>query len=240
MEIVAGILIGLAGSLHCVGMCGPIAVALPGGAASGWRYVAGRSGYLVGRIITYSAIGAVVGAGAGAVTIAGSESVVSIVAGSLMVATGVLQLVWHRSVLPQGPLLRLTTPVRTALQRLLQHHRVAALTGIGMLNGLLPCGLVLSAALGAAAVGDPVSTPWSGAAFMAAFGLGTLPSMGLLSFGGGWLLQRLPSYRIAMPVVAFLLGALLVVRGMNLGIPMVSPPAPEQEHTAECCSRIEK
>lgn len=233
MEIIAGLLIGLAGSLHCVGMCGPIALALPGGPARGWRYVAGRGGYLLGRIATYAIIGAIVGTGVGAVTIAGSESIVSLLAGGMMVVTAVLQLAWHRSLLPQGPLVRMTNPVRHALQRLLQRHSVLALTGIGMLNGMLPCGLVLSAAFGSAAVGDSLG----GAAFMVAFGLGTLPSMGVMSFGGGLLAQRLRSYRLVMPAVALLLGVLLLVRGMNLGIPMVSPKAPSPHQEANCCSQ---
>ena len=178
-ELLAGTLIGLAGSLHCAGMCGPIALALPHAASSRGTYVAGRMLYQLGRISTYSVIGALAGFGAGAVSISGYEGAVSITAGILMIVTAVMQILWHRSLIPTGPMMKLTMPVRRGLQSLLQQHSLVALGGIGVINGLLPCGLVLSAVFGSAATADPAS----GAMFMVAFGVGTLPVMTAISLG---------------------------------------------------------
>jgi sulfite exporter TauE/SafE len=232
-ELLAGMMIGLAGSLHCAGMCGPIAVALPHTAGGKGSYVAGRMLYQFGRITTYSVIGALAGLGAGAVSISGYEGVVSITAGILMIVTAVMQILWHKSLIPSGPMMKLTAPVRVGLHTLLQKHSLVALGGIGLINGLLPCGLVLSAVFGSASTADPAS----GAMFMAAFGVGTLPVMTTLSLGGGALTQRLSSTtKIAMPILALALGAVFVVRGMHLGIPLLSPKPPASEVTASCCT----
>jgi len=91
---------------------------------------------------------------------------------------------------------------------------------MGVANGLLPCGLVYLAMAGAAST----FTPWEGAAFMAAFGAGTLPALLLVTYFGTWLSAHLRSkLRTLIPVTIFLMGALLLVRGMNLGIPYLSP-----------------
>lgn len=233
MDVLAGFLVGLAGSMHCAGMCGPIAMALPGGTAHGMTFVLGRMGYLAGRVVTYAIIGAAVGAGVGAVTLSGYETVLSLTAGGLMILTALGQILWHRSILPQAPVMKITAPVRTGLQKMMRRHSVAALTGIGLLNGLLPCGLVLSAVFGSATQSDPLN----GAMFMVAFGLGTLPMMGALALGGTVIFKRLGSYRQIMPIVALLLGMMILVRGMNLGIPYISPKAPVANHHAACCSQ---
>jgi sulfite exporter TauE/SafE len=102
-----------------------------------------------------------------------------------------------------------------------------------MLNGLLPCGLVISALVGAAGTTSAIG----GALFMAVFGIGTLPVIASFAFGGGWLRQRLPSrFRLALPVLALFLGAAIVVRGMGLGVPYLSPKPPAIIEEAGCCS----
>lgn len=233
MEPLAGLMIGLAGAMHCAGMCGPIALALPGGGEQRGRYILGRLLYQGGRIFTYMLLGVLAGLGASAISLSGYGSVVSITAGTLMIVTAILQILWHRSLLPTGPVMRLTAPVRTSMQRLLKQNSLAAMAGIGLVNGLLPCGLVLSAIFGSAATADPLG----GALFMAAFGLGTLPMMTVLSLGGGWVTKRLSgATRLAMPIIALLLGTVFVVRGMHLGIPLLSPKPPATASHAECCS----
>ena len=232
MEPLAGLMIGIAGSMHCAGMCGPIAVALPTSEGSRGRYVTGRLLYQFGRILTYMTLGMLAGFGASAIALSGYESVVSITAGVLMIVTAVMQILWHRSLIPTGPVMRVTAPVRTSMRRLLTRNSLAAMAGIGLVNGLLPCGLVLSAVFGSAATADPVG----GAVFMAAFGIGTLPIMTVLSLGGGWITKRMTgATKLAMPIIALLLGTVFVIRGMHLGIPYLSPKPPVTASHAECC-----
>jgi len=234
MEPIAAIVLGLAGGLHCLGMCGPIAMALP--AQRSVKMYFGRVFYQFGRILTYTILGALAGAGASTVSLVATQQIVSVVAGSLMIVAAVLQLALHRSIIPSVPLMRLTAPVRTRLQHLIHHNTVAAFAGIGMLNGLLPCGLVIAALLGAASVG----TTQGGASFMAFFGVGTLPVMTAVWFGSGYLTSRMRgTLRKVVPVVGVMLGVLLVIRGMGLGIPLVSP---QHRHYSDnsCCTPAER
>jgi len=227
------LLLGLAGSLHCAGMCGPIAVALPGRSESISGRVVERGLYQSGRIMTYALLGALAGLGASIGDLAGYERVVSITAGVLMIAAAILQLLLHRSILPSRMVARLTGPVRHRLGMLLRNGSRPAMLGIGALNGLLPCGLVSSALFGSAATTDPIA----GMTFMAAFGVGTLPVMMTLSLGGSLVTGRFrSSLRTALPVIAIMIGVLVVVRGMALGIPYVSPPAVTDHTTAGCCT----
>jgi uncharacterized protein len=106
------------------------------------------------------------------------------------------------------------------LGKLLQQRTLASLFSLGALNGLLPCGLVYAACISAVAFGGILS----GLEYMLAFGLGTVPMMlgiGLagkrLHFIGRWRLQKF------VPVCLLALGVLLVLRGMALGIPGISP-----------------
>lgn len=209
MEYVAGLMLGLAGGLHCAGMCGPIAATV------------GRSNaYLVGRVLTYAVLGAAIGFGSSVITLGVYSRTVSIIGGVLMIVFATLQIVWHWNPFPQHHVLRLTKPIRERLQGLLQRRSAVALLGIGALNGLLPCGLVASALFGAAAT----TSTLGGALFMLLFGIGTLPVMATIAYGGTWLKQRLNTrYRMVVPFVALLIGAATVVRGMGLGIPLLSP-----------------
>ena len=230
MEPVAAILLGLAGGLHCIGMCGPIALALPAERTA--KHNIGRFLYQIGRVLTYSTLGAIVGLGASTVAIMATEQVVSIVSGSLMILAALFQLSLHKSIIPSAPLLRLTAPVRVRLQTLLMKNSPAAMLGIGMLNGLLPCGLVIAALFGAASTHDVVQ----GSLFMSFFGLGTIPVMTAIAFGTGFITERVrKTLRAAIPVVAVTVGALLIVRGMGLGIPYVSPQH-LKTNNVDCCA----
>jgi sulfite exporter TauE/SafE len=91
---------------------------------------------------------------------------------------------------------------------------------IGILNGFLPCGLVYVALAGAIASGDAIS----GAAVMILFGLGTIPAMFAASVFGKFInIGIRTKLRKAVPALAILLAAVFILRGLNLGIPYLSP-----------------
>ncbi|MBU3742845.1 MAG: sulfite exporter TauE/SafE family protein [Candidatus Kapabacteria bacterium] len=233
MDVAAALALGLAGSLHCAGMCGPIAASLPATSASHMRYLAGRAAYNVGRVMTYAALGSIVGLGGSAISLAGYGRVLSIVSGVMMIGLAVAQLVFHRSVPVPAMVLRLTMPLRQKLGHLLQRHGILALFGIGLLNGMLPCGLVTAALAGAAGAGSVLSA----ATFMAVFGLGTTPMMAALAVGIPLATDRWRSrLRVAAPVIALVMGTIITIRGMGLGIPMLSPAVPKVATTSACCS----
>ncbi|GAA4054749.1 sulfite exporter TauE/SafE family protein [Hymenobacter glaciei] len=219
----AGFLFGLLGSFHCVGMCGAIALALPGGvdkATSPWRYTGGRLLYNLGRVTTYATLGAGAGLLGQGLRLAGAQQSLSIASGVLIL---VLVAVPERHSSRLAGWLGLSRPlawVKTTLGRLFQRPTLPALYGTGVLNGLLPCGLVYLALAGA------LSAPGvaGAAAYMACFGLGTLPLMFGLSLSGRLvpLLWR-TRMRQAVPYAASVIAVLFIVRGLGLGIPYLSP-----------------
>jgi sulfite exporter TauE/SafE len=113
---------------------------------------------------------------------------------------------------------KLTVKLKTAFGSLLQRRTIAAPFALGAINGLLPCGLVYVAAAGAAATAHP----FDGALHMAAFGAGTLPMMLGLAFAGARLRFALP-LRQLIPISVTTVAVLLVLRGLGLGIPYLSP-----------------
>jgi sulfite exporter TauE/SafE len=225
MELWTAFILGFIGSLHCAGMCGPLALALPvtaGGAAS---HVFGRLGYNLGRVVTYCGIGVVFGLFGRVLLLAGVQRWLSIALGAALIAglfTSSRFIGWR-------PITTLVQRLKSGMSSLLRKRSILSLGLLGLLNGLLPCGLVYVAAAGAATTGGAAS----GAAYMAAFGMGTVPLM--LAIGlSGRLVQ--PSVRLkltkAVPACVFLLGVLLILRGMSLGIPYVSPDLT----AASCCA----
>jgi sulfite exporter TauE/SafE len=239
MELLAAFALGIAGSLHCLGMCGPLALALPQPARSGKRaLVLGRLSYNAGRVVMYAMLGGLVGVGGTAISIAGAGQSLSIIAGSLMVVMAIVQLALHRSVVPAWLTARVGTFVRSVVGRQLARPHAGSLFIIGLVNGLLPCGLVFTALVGSVATGSLLGAM----AFMAAFGVGTIPSMLVASLGASALsISMRQRLRLAAPVLAFLVGGAIIVRGMDLGIPFVSPKitTTNQNQVSSCCSHTQ-
>ena len=216
MELWTGFLLGLAGSLHCAGMCGPLALALPVAGHSRASLLAGRVAYNLGRIATYCALGAAFGLAGESLELAGLQRWVSLVAGAAVL----IGLFGASRPAFTAPVARAANCLKVGLASLLRRRTISSLLGVGALNGLLPCGLVYAACAGAAASGSAIR----GLEYLLVFGLGTVPMMLAISLAGSKLqfalrfkLQRL------IPVSLALVGVLLVLRGLSLGIPYLSP-----------------
>jgi uncharacterized protein len=213
--MLTALILGTVGSLHCVGMCGPIVLALPQtGNPSKLHFLTGRLVYNSGRIITYFFLGLIFGGIGQVISLAGFQSTLSIILGVLILASLFLPISKTLDVINTSPLWRNT------LGKLFKKKSFPALAGIGMLNGLLPCGLVYTALAGAVAAGDSLY----GGLFMLVFGLGTIPALLVVAIIGrvtkiNW--QGL--IKKALPATMFVLGTLLILRGLSLGIPYISP-----------------
>lgn len=228
-----GFLLGIAGSMHCAGMCGPLVMALPVHSDARVGRILDRIVYNVARVATYGAMGALVGFGAGAFDLVGYGRIASLVAGALMVITAVAQLLWHMNILPTAWVHRRITPLRSAALSAAKDRPRSGMVLLGVVNGLLPCGLITSALVGSAVGGDVLS----GAVFMMSFGLGTAPMILALSFGASELRQRLGlRLGLVLPLIAILVGGLVMLRGMALGIPYVSPSHATHHSQAACCA----
>jgi uncharacterized protein len=226
METWTALILGLAGSLHCAGMCGPLALALPAPAGGPVARVANRMLYNLGRVATYGLIGLLFGVFGKALALAGVQRWFSIGMGAVLllgVIAGRLE-GWSRPLaVPVGKL-------KTALGALLRQRSMWAIFLIGLLNGLLPCGLVYVAAAAAVTTGGILSA----IKYMLVFGFGTTPMMLALSLAGGWLPAsvRLRFQKI-IPACVALVAVLLILRGLGLGIPYRSPIC--SLHGKACC-----
>jgi uncharacterized protein len=226
MDYWTAFVLGLFGSLHCAGMCGPLALALPRTGRKAAGYFAGRVAYNLGRIVTYCGLGAVFGLFGKTLLLAGLQRSVSIGLGILLLAG----LFASKKLTLRKPVITLVNVVKSHFTSLLHRGTFASQILLGLLNGLLPCGLVYVAAAGATTTGAILG----GATYMAAFGAGTLPMMLAISLSGSLvpisLRLRLSK---AVPISIFLLATLLILRGMSLGIPYISPDLSAGQ--AACC-----
>lgn len=228
--LVPGFLMGVAGSLHCMGMCGPLALALPGSRDARMDRMAGVLLYNGGRTLTYTAYGALFGVVGGRIGWFGWQQRISVGFGLLLL----LSLAWGRwgRGMAWSPLQAWMGHLRVLLARQLFDPRPAARLRAGMLNGLLPCGLVFTAMAGAALT----ASLQAGAAFMAAFGFGTLPALAGLMLSGELLRSGLRRQLArAYPAVLVLTACLLILRGLNLGIPFLSPALRLSASTPAAC-----
>jgi len=208
--------IGLVGSLHCVGMCGPIALALP---YQGKNKVFAAGNLLLyngGRILTYSLLGLIIGIAGRGLFLAGVQTYVSIGLGVLLLLAALFSINIEAH-MQRIPLLgKLNGWVSRTLARMLRSKSGSALFIIGMLNGLLPCGLVYMAIVGALTGGGILE----GAGFMAFFGLGTLPLMLATSMAGQFINLRWRNrLRKLVPVFLVIFAVLFIVRGLNFDVP---------------------
>lgn len=228
MQLWTAFLLGFVGSAHCAGMCGPLALALPHWGRGQSSFLLGRLLYNFGRIVTYALMGAVFGTLGQGVAFAGLQRWVSLTVGAVIL-TGLLVAPQFASRLP---ITRGVNWLKSALGGQLQRRAVPALFGIGLLNGLLPCGLVYVACAAATATGNVLS----GMQYMIAFGAGTLPMLLAISLLGTKLqfALRFKVQRL-IPVSLAIVGMLLLLRGMALGIPYVSPKLPAQPNGAVTC-----
>jgi hypothetical protein len=226
MELTAAFLLGLLGSLHCAGMCGPLICALPRVGDSRISAFAGRLLYNAGRISLYTMLGLLCGALGKSLAIAGFQKWISLIAG-LAILVG---LVASSRLATRTPVWKLVQHIKTSFARMLQQRSYSSLFLLGTLNGLLPCGLVYAACAAAMSA----SGAGQGALAMFLFGLGTLPVMLGIGFAQhkirAFLGQRL---RLLNPAAVALVGLMLVVRGMALGIPYLSPSV---DHGHAACS----
>jgi hypothetical protein len=230
--LLAGLALGFMGSLHCLGMCGPLVLALPGGSATGARYVTGRVFYNAGRVLTYALLGGLLGGVGGMFRMSGLQQWLSIGVGVLVLA-GVLFPAAFSGWLGRIPAYAaLERGLRRSIGALFSRNSLPVLLLIGILNGFLPCGFVYIALGAAATVGDPGGA----ATFMAGFGAGTLPVMlGVSLFGariGNTFRGKLSR---AVPVMVAIVAVLLILRGLNLGIPYVSPKIVAESEEVDCC-----
>ena len=213
-------LLGLISSFHCVGMCGPLAMSVPVQHLPTPQKSLSIVLYHIGRIATYSLLGLLFGVLGRHIFIAGIQQKASIILGSIILFVVIYQRIFRKTFNP--PFIQLfTDKLYTVIRILWGKHSVSGIFLLGMANGLLPCGMVYFAIAGALSSVSLINS----ILFMFLFGVGTLPLMLSVHFTGTSLLSFSLRSRVRKLVPFFLasLGVLLILRGLNLGIPFISP-----------------
>jgi sulfite exporter TauE/SafE len=229
--IIAGSTLGLISSFHCVGMCGPIAFALPVQSLSPVSKMASTLSYHFGRISTYTLMGGLFGLLGRQVYLAGFQRWFSISLG-LIILILLLRYYQQHKRMQSGWMSRFQGKLLQIMGSLLKQPRPAGFFLLGMANGLLPCGMVYLAIAGALSTNQTLD----GMAFMASFGAGTLPTLLALNWFGHMASISLRNrIRRLTPYVIALTGILLILRGLNLGIPYISPVLESARGAAVSC-----
>jgi sulfite exporter TauE/SafE len=229
--LATGLMLGVAGSAHCAGMCGPIALAVPLTGKGPWHRLASTLLLNSGRVFTYALLGAAFGMFGNGLRLAGLQQVVSLLAGSLLLLAVLVPGAIERFG-AKGRMALVIGRLRSTMAKHLRRSSPEAVFVTGMLNGALPCGMVYAAAIGAAAMGSGTQ----GALYMLLFGMGTWPALFALRLSGGLLPARARQFlRKASPALIAVTGLLLVLRGAQLGIPYLSPNTPVAATAITAC-----
>mgnify|MGYP003624256807 FL=1 len=232
--LTSALVLGLLGSLHCLGMCGPIAFMLPLDQENNLKKTTQLSIYHFGRLLAYGVIGVLFGLLGKGLSLFGIQQKLSIGIGVLMILLVLIPGKYLNGHKFLSPIYSIIGKVKSKLGAELKKKTPDTFLTIGFLNGFLPCGLVYMALLGAIAMGSALE----GGLYMMIFGLGTVPLMSLVVYSKGMFSSAI-KFKIQklIPVFVVIIGILFIVRGLGLGIPFVSPksaPADSVTATIEC------
>jgi hypothetical protein len=212
--------LGLAGSFHCIGMCGPIAFVIPVNRSSKAKLIFQTLLYHLGRLLSYSLIGLLFGFIGKGLYFAGFQQRLSILMGVIMIALVLIPSSLFNKYNFSKPLYKIISKIKSKLGLYLNKKSNKALFSIGFFNGFLPCGLVYMALIGSISTGNILQ----GALYMALFGIGTIPMMtGAILLGNFVNLSLRTKIQKVIPVFVVIIGLLFILRGLGLGIPYVSP-----------------
>ena len=218
--LLSALILGLMGSLHCVGMCGPIAFMLPVDRTNNYKKFGQIFIYHFGRLLAYGIIGLVFGLLGKGLSIFGMQQKLSIAIGIIVILIVLIPYQTFNKYNLSKPIYKVISKVKNQLGKELKKKSPDTFLTIGFLNGFLPCGLVYMALFGSIAMGDALQ----GSLYMMLFGVGTLPLMtAAIYFSNllkGGIRQKVQK---AIPVFVIIIGALFILRGLGLGIPYVSP-----------------
>ena len=231
----SGFILGLLGSFHCVGMCGPIAMALPLPDQSSSTKIIGTFLYNFARAITYALLGIVFGLFGKSFSMIGWQQYLSIALGVLIIMYLILPTVYSKINLQISFVDKIISFIKKKIAHQFSKKNYNSLFTIGLLNGLLPCGFVYVGIAGAIAFAHPVES----GLFMFMFGMGTFPIMFAVAISKTFISLNIRN-RIKQftPAMLFVIGSLFILRGMNLGVPYLSPSFYKKDCTKHnCCKK---
>ena len=210
--------LGIAGSLHCLGMCGPLVL------ASNQAHRTDTMGRLLhvgvyhfGRVMTYGLLGILLGSIGHVIAIGSFQKVFTILSGLILILIFLMSLDLEKLLFKSSSYRDAYYRVQNKISGLFSNLMKKSPLFIGIFNGLLPCGLVYLALMGSLTTGSP-AVGWL---FMIAFGAGTLPMMLSVHLGVTMIqFKKVGSLRRIFPILHLLMGLYLVYRGWVVDMPM--------------------
>lgn len=176
--------------------------------------------YHLGRLTSYASLGFLFGLLGKGFYMAGIQQQISIVVGLLMITIAIIPERVFAKYNFSRPVYTVISRVKTNLGNQFKRKSPDALFTIGLLNGLLPCGLVYAALFGAIAMQNVSLSVF----YMLLYGIGTIPLMSVVVYVANFLsIPFRNKLQKAIPVVTVVIGILFVMRGMGLDIAYVSP-----------------
>ncbi|MEM6514803.1 MAG: sulfite exporter TauE/SafE family protein [Bacteroidota bacterium] len=215
----SAVVLGLLGSFHCFGMCGPIAFMLPVDRENETKKIVQISLYHFGRLMAYGLIGLVFGLVGKSLYIFGLQQQLSILIGVIMVMIILIPSFFKFNKLSR-PIFQIISRLKSSMGKSFKRKSPDTFLTIGFLNGFLPCGLVYIAVFASIAIQNTINS----ALYMIFFGIGTIPLMTSIIYVGKFIKPAIKQkIQKAIPIFVVFLGILFIVRGMGLGIPYISP-----------------
>ena len=231
--VFSALLLGLVSSLHCLGMCGPLVLGIIPPNLNSIQKTGVLAQYHGGRLLTYGILGVVAG-------LVGQQLFMPEVQQYISIGLGVIVLLWvankYLHFIPNngtGVFPKVFSKMMNAFMKLPNYLRYPF---FGLLNVLLPCGMVYIAMAGAFAQ----HSMFNSFLFMVFFGVGTLPLLATVSYMGVLLkVKMVKKLNVLRPVFLLIFAGILVIRGLNLGIPYLSPKVTHTDEAAvmECCKK---
>jgi sulfite exporter TauE/SafE len=218
----SALIFGFISSLHCVGMCGPIAMMLPIDQNNSFKKWSQIATYQIGRVVAYASLGLLFGLLGSGFFFAGFQQQLSVLVGFLMILIAIIPEKKLAQYNFSKPIYKLISSVKTQLGLQFKNKSYKSLFLIGLFNGYLPCGMVYVALFGAMAMNHV----FLGSLYMILFGFGTIPLMTVVvNLLKSTSFSFYAKFQKAIPIVIIFIGILFIVRGFGLNIPYLSPSA---------------
>jgi sulfite exporter TauE/SafE len=228
--LLSALVLGVMGSFHCAGMCGPIAIALPLHGNTISQKFFGGALYNFGRTITYGLMGALFGLLGQGLGMIGFQQMISVIMGTIMIISVLFPALFNNQFRLNKGWFSFVGKLKKSIGEMFSIRSFSSLFFIGLLNGLLPCGLVYMAIAGAIGTGNAAE----GTLYMILFGLGTIPMLLTISLAGNMMnLAIRRKINKLIPVLVVVVGLLFILRGLSLGIPYLSPEKQKIEQKFE-------
>lgn len=219
-----GVLMGLGSVLHCAAMCGPIMMATSNLFKQNKSFTKSLNMQFLGKTITYILIGTLFG-------FLGKIISLTVMQERLMLVSGIVLIIislqgWLNVFSYSKVSKNMNVWIGSKIKKLIQYPLL-----IGILHGLIPCGLVYGAGIASLASHSVLN----GSLFMLGFGLGTLPILATIAVGSSKLMGKFRNKKWLQHAPSLILGVLFFIKGMGLNIPYLSPKVVAQKPKASCC-----